>query len=119
QWYDYLAQATDQTPKTIRYSHNTRQALSQAGFTDISERVIKAPYRAWSTDPTAFNIGNFHQTALDLCFGLEALSLGPFSRVFGWSKQEIEAFLGCPCMDGKKTTCEMKRQLANYHFACG
>ncbi|THV87360.1 methyltransferase LaeA [Aureobasidium pullulans] len=93
QWYDYLVRATDQTPKTIRYSHNTRQALSQAGFTDISERVIKAPYRAWSTDPTAFNIGNFHQTALDLCAGLEALSLGPFSRVFGWSKQEIEGFL--------------------------
>ena len=93
QWYDYLVRATDSTPKTIRYPHNTRTVLAQAGFTDISERVIKAPYRAWSPDPVAFNIGNFHQTALDLCFGLEALSLGPFSRVFGWNKQEIDGFL--------------------------
>lgn len=92
-WYSYLIQATSQTAKPLSYQHNTRQLLQQAGFTDISEQVIQAPYRAWSVDPVQIDIGNFNQTALDLCYGLEALSLGPFSRVFNWTRLEIEAFM--------------------------
>ncbi|GAB7356101.1 hypothetical protein MBLNU459_g6706t1 [Dothideomycetes sp. NU459] len=102
-WYDYLIQATSQTAKPLSYQPNTRQLLQQAGFTDITEQVIQAPYRAWSADRVQIDIGNFNQTALDLCYGLEALSLGPFSRVFNWTRPEIEAFMAETCLDRKTT----------------
>ncbi|KAF2091023.1 LaeA-like protein [Saccharata proteae CBS 121410] len=82
QWYNYLADATERTARPIAYNHNTRQMLQIAGFIDIQETIIRAPYNGWPADPHQKDIGRWYQ--LGFSEGIEALSLGPLSRVFRW-----------------------------------
>lgn len=92
-WYGYLAQATEQANKPITYREDTREMLQRAGFTDITEQVIKAPLCSWNDDPLHFNIANYHQLCMDLCFGLEALSLALFSRLWNWDEASIRGLI--------------------------
>lgn len=86
QWYQYLADATHRVFRPIAYQHNTRQMLSAAGFIDIQEFVIRAPYNSWPADPHQKEIGRWYNLAITE--GLEALSLAPFTRVNRWSADE-------------------------------
>ncbi|KAJ9632033.1 hypothetical protein H2203_000434 [Taxawa tesnikishii (nom. ined.)] len=91
-WYQHLAEATARAHKPIAYQHNTRQLLEQAGFIDIKEQVIRAPYNRWPKDPMQKDIGAWYRLGLAESSGLEALSLAPFSRVFNWPVPEIRRF---------------------------
>ena len=102
-WYNYLVQATEQANKPIVYREDTRELLRQAGFVDIAEHVIQAPLCSWSNDPMHFNIANYHQLCLDQCFGLEALSLALFSRLWGWDQASIRGL-----MDAARTEIRTK-----------
>ncbi|KAL9089236.1 MAG: hypothetical protein Q9165_005804 [Trypethelium subeluteriae] len=82
QWYDCLKDATARISRPIEYQHNTRQMLQAAGFIDINETVIRAPYNSWPADPHQKEIGRWYN--LGLTEGLEALSLAPFTRVYQW-----------------------------------
>ena len=81
-WYDYLAEATLRTNRPIAYNTDTRQLLESAGFVDIQEEVIRAPYNSWPNDPHQKEIGRWYN--LGLSEGLEALSLAAFTRVNHW-----------------------------------
>lgn len=102
-WYNYLAQATEQANKSIVYRDDTRELLQQAGFVDIAESVVQAPLCSWNDDPLHFNIANYHQVCMDLCSGLEALSLALFSRLWGWDLRSIEGL-----MDAARTEIRTK-----------
>lgn len=91
-WYKALLEATAQANKPIAYQHNTRQLLTQAGFTDIRQQTVRVPYHHWSRDPVQEDIGNFYQVSLNQIQGIEALCMAPFSRVFHWSKEQIDSF---------------------------
>jgi hypothetical protein len=86
QWYNYLKEATNRFHKPIEYQHTTRQMLESAGFIDVQEQVIRAPLNSWPSDPHQKQIGRWYN--LGLTDGLEALSLGPFTRVNRWSADE-------------------------------
>lgn len=86
QWYEWLADATHRSAKPIAYQHNTRQMLQQAGFIDIQEIIIRAPYNTWPSDPHQREIGKWYQVGI--LQGLEALSLAPFTRVFRWDARQ-------------------------------
>ncbi|KAI9689841.1 MAG: Secondary metabolism regulator lae1 [Bathelium mastoideum] len=87
-WYDYLKDATARASRPIAYQHNTRQMLQAAGFIDINETVIRAPYNSWPADPHQKDIGRWYN--LGLTEGLEALSLAPFTRVFRWPVNAVQ-----------------------------
>lgn len=93
QWYQYLRDATQSAHKPIAYQHNTRQLLEQAGFIDIKEQVIRAPYNGWPKDPMQKDIGRWYRFGLAESSGLEALSMAPFSRVFQWQRAQIDPFI--------------------------
>ncbi|KAK8187599.1 LaeA-like protein [Phyllosticta capitalensis] len=82
QWYNYVADATERTSRPIAYNHNTRHMLQQAGFIDIQETIIRAPYNSWPADPHQKEIGRWYN--LGICEGLEALSLAPLTRIYRW-----------------------------------
>lgn len=82
EWYNYLADATQRANRPIAYNQNTREYLENAGFIDIHEEVIRAPYNTWPNDPHQKDIGRWYQ--LGLTEGLEALSLAPLARVNRW-----------------------------------
>jgi len=60
--------------------------LESAGFIDVQEQVIRAPLNSWPSDPHQKQIGRWYN--LGLTDGLEALSLGPLSRVNRWNPDE-------------------------------
>ncbi|KAF2839261.1 methyltransferase LaeA [Patellaria atrata CBS 101060] len=86
QWYHYLADATARVARPIAYQHNTRAMLSAAGFIDIQETIIRAPYNAWPADPHQKEIGRWYN--LGITEGLEALSLAPLTRVNRWDADQ-------------------------------
>jgi hypothetical protein len=85
-WYRYLADATLRANRPIAYQHNTRQMLQQQGFIDIQERIIRAPLNGWSSDPHQKQLGRWYN--LGLTDGLDALSLGPFTRAYRWDANQ-------------------------------
>ncbi|KAF2277869.1 LaeA-like protein [Westerdykella ornata] len=91
-WYEYLVDATQRSERPIAYNQNTRELLETAGFIDIHEEVIRAPFNSWPNDPHQKEIGRWYN--LGLTEGLEALSFGPLGRVFRWDvDQHIKPFL--------------------------
>ncbi|KAK6496688.1 hypothetical protein TWF481_001676 [Arthrobotrys musiformis] len=91
-WYQYLADATERSGKTIRYQHKTGKMLADAGFTDIREVIIQVPYSPWSSDPHLKKIGSWYTLAMSE--GLESLCIAPFNRIYGWDLEQITGFLG-------------------------
>lgn len=85
QWYGYLQDATQRVSRPIAYQHNTRQMLQAAGFIDIQETIIRAPYNSWPADPHQKDIGRWYN--LGITEGLEALSLAPLTRVYQWDAE--------------------------------
>jgi hypothetical protein len=91
-WYNYIRDATARVERPIAYNQDTRQLLENAGFIDIHEEVIRAPYNSWPNDPHQKEIGRWYN--LGLTEGLEALSFGPLARVNRWDvDQHIRPFL--------------------------
>ncbi|KAB2575618.1 Secondary metabolism regulator LAE1 [Lasiodiplodia theobromae] len=82
QWYQYVSDATERAARPLAYNHNTRRLLEMAGFIDIQETIIRAPYNSWPADPHQKEIGRWYN--LGICEGLEALSLAPLSRIYRW-----------------------------------
>ncbi|KAF2258450.1 methyltransferase LaeA [Lojkania enalia] len=85
-WYNYLADATARVSRPIAYNHQTRQMLQAAGFIDIQEIVIRAPYNSWPNDPHQKEIGRWYN--LGITEGLDALSFAAFTRVYRWDLNE-------------------------------
>lgn len=81
--------------------------LEAQGFVDISEQVVKVPLNPWPTDPHLKEIGRWYN--LGLVQGLEALSLGPFTRMFHWSKDDVDRIVTA----AKRDICSKK-----YHAYC-
>lgn len=91
QWYSLLCQATEGAYKPIAYNTSTRQQLQSAGFTEVAEQIIRIPLNSWPKDKQEHDIGQWCLLGLDLY--LEALTLGPFTRVLGWGKQRVDKLL--------------------------
>ena len=91
QWYDSIVGATQRSGRSIAYQHNTRQLLQNAGFIDIQEIVIRAPYNSWPTDAHQKDIGRWYH--LGLTDGLEALSLQALFRNYQWGADVIRDWL--------------------------
>jgi hypothetical protein len=91
EWYDYLVGATGQASRPIAYQTNTRAMLEAAGFVHINEQIIRLPFNSWPRDAHSKSIGRWY------CAGLldwiEALSMQPFTKVYGWRPEEFRHLL--------------------------
>ena len=107
QWYEWLEDATARGGKPIQYERAAVDLLKQQGFVDIRDRVIRLPFNAWPESLHERDIGRWY--SLGLCEGLEALSLGPFTRVYRWSLSDIERL----CEEVKGLICNRKYRVYN------
>jgi hypothetical protein len=99
--------ATEQASKPLAYNTQTRQMLQQAGFVDISEQVIQIPFNPWPSDPHQKDIGRWYN--LGLCQGLQALTMGPLTRVLRWNRESVDKLVA----DVAREVCTKK-----YHVYC-
>ncbi|KAI9759318.1 MAG: Secondary metabolism regulator lae1 [Chaenotheca gracillima] len=88
QWWEYLVDATRRVNKPLAYNHWTRGMLERAGFVDIQETIIRAPLNTWPAEPHLKDVARWYN--LGTIEGLEAYSLAPFTRVFQWSRGDVD-----------------------------
>ena len=105
QWFQYITQAHDRAFKPLTYNIHTRPMLEGQGFVDISEQIIRVPLNPWPADHHQKDIGRWFN--LGLVQGLEAMSLGPLSRMFGWKKEDIDRLTA----EAKRDICLKKNHV--------
>lgn len=81
--------------------------LAAQGFVDIRDEVIKIPLNPWERDSHQKDIGRWYN--LGMTEGMEAVSLGPFTRIFNWSRDDVIRLI----TDVKKEICD--RRIHVYH----
>jgi hypothetical protein len=68
-----------------------KNLMADAGFVDIVEEQFKWPTNPWPEDAHLKELGMW--TDLNQKLGFEASSLAFFTRVLGWSVEELNGFL--------------------------
>lgn len=86
-WHSWLMDATQRAYKPMQYNHETGAVLAAQGFVDIREEVIKIPINPWEKDPHQKDVGRWYN--LGFTQGLEACSMAPFTRMFGWAREDV------------------------------
>jgi hypothetical protein len=81
--------------------------LERQGFVEIQEQVIKVPLNPWPADPHLKDIGRWYN--LGLTQGLEALTVGPMTRIENWSKEAVDKLV----MEAKRDICARR-----FHAYC-
>ncbi|RGP79041.1 tam domain methyltransferase [Fusarium longipes] len=65
--------------------------LRDAGFVNIRHEIKKVPVGPWPKDQTLKTIGLYTRSII--YDGLQAITMGPFTRGLGWTPEEVEVFL--------------------------
>jgi hypothetical protein len=99
--------ATALGSKPVKYHPQTAEILVSMGFVDVTETVIKLPINTWPSDLHERDVGRWYNVVL--CEGLEALSLGPFTRCYRWPAEDVRRLVG----ELKPLICNRKNRI--YH----
>ncbi len=67
------------------------ERLGDAGFVNVQTRVHKVPVGPWARDKTLRTIGSYNRGVL--WDGLQAITMGTFTRGLKWTREEVETFL--------------------------
>ncbi|KAI9883977.1 MAG: hypothetical protein M1823_004255 [Watsoniomyces obsoletus] len=65
--------------------------VQDAAFTQVTQEVFKIPVGTWPKNKEMKLLGLWNY--LQICEGLEAFSLGPFTRVLKWKPEEVQVLL--------------------------
>lgn len=88
-WANELVEAMESFGRPIRTdSHRTRQRLTEAGFVDIQEEVIKMPVNGWPSDQPDRDIGRWFNLGLRQTY--QPLALAPLYRGQGLSLSAVQ-----------------------------
>jgi len=90
-WSNLCAIASTKQGSGLDSATRYKEQLEATGFVGVTERVFKWPSNAWPRDPKYKEIGTW---SLENGLGCaEALAMAPFTRVLGWSPEEVHTFL--------------------------
>ncbi|KKA16637.1 UMTA methyltransferase family protein [Rasamsonia emersonii CBS 393.64] len=90
-WLEKLRDASAKFGKSIENVRYWKEKMEKAGFVDVKEESFKVPIGPWPKDPKLKEIGRFQQ--VQQIQGAEVYTPALFSRVLGWSKEEIDVLL--------------------------
>ncbi|KFY69222.1 hypothetical protein V496_00418 [Pseudogymnoascus sp. VKM F-4515 (FW-2607)] len=87
-WMGHLINTTGEACKPIAYNAETGAMLQEAGFVEMTEQVIRIPFNRWPSESHQKHIGAWFN--LGLSEGLEALTLGPLTRIRYWDREAVK-----------------------------
>lgn len=90
-WSDTLLEAGAKLDRPVNVASQCKKWMEEAGFVDVREDVHKWPQNQWAKDPRLKEIGLWTMT--NFLQGIHGLSMAPFTRGLGMSKEEVEVFL--------------------------
>ncbi|KAH7156740.1 S-adenosyl-L-methionine-dependent methyltransferase [Dactylonectria macrodidyma] len=88
-----LDEASTKIGRPFQDNTKNKNLLKEAGFVDIVETTFKWPTGPWPKDKHYKELGAWNNTNMDALQGLEALAMAGFTRVLGWSQEEVTVFL--------------------------
>ncbi|EED14088.1 conserved hypothetical protein [Talaromyces stipitatus ATCC 10500] len=90
-WQQKLNEASERVGQPMNSVETLKARLERAGFVDVRDDAYKVPVGPWPKDRRLKELGYmmlFH------CFeALEAFTLAPFTRVLGWSSDEMRQLM--------------------------
>ncbi|KAK2735300.1 hypothetical protein FQN57_001195 [Myotisia sp. PD_48] len=87
-WQKLLVSASQKFGKSLDVEHTWKAKMIEAGFVDVVEEVIKVPFNKWPKDPHLKQIGRYQ--ASHMAELLESWSMALFTRVLGWTTEELD-----------------------------
>ncbi|WYZ35903.1 hypothetical protein EsH8_X_000550 [Colletotrichum jinshuiense] len=100
-WSHLIVEACNKIGRPIDKTNQLPRMMETAGFEDIQTTRIRFPASPWPKDKKLTELGSWNQE--QLLPGLEALTLGLFTRVLDWSKEETMVFCASVREDLKDT----------------
>ncbi|KAF4982962.1 hypothetical protein FZEAL_1532 [Fusarium zealandicum] len=90
-WSNLMREGTAKAGLSLDGSLELKQKMLDRGFSNVTETWYKWPINRWPKDPKVKDIGGWSmENALS---GLSAMSLALFTRVLGWTREDVEMFL--------------------------
>ncbi|KAF4979791.1 hypothetical protein FZEAL_4065 [Fusarium zealandicum] len=90
-WCRLLNEASTKLQRSFAKTEEFKDMMAKAGFVDIIETRFKWPTNRWPKDRKYKELGAWNNE--NARFALEALTMAPFTRGLGWSREEVEVFL--------------------------
>lgn len=88
EWSASLDDLSMKLERPLRIANKLKGWFAEAGYVDVHEKIFKLPVNTWPRDPEMKSLGMWWQQ--NLLLGLQGFSLAYFSRILGWTKEEIE-----------------------------
>lgn len=82
--------------------------LDAQGFVEVQEQIFKVPLNPWPADAHLKDVGRWYN--LGLTQGLEALTMGPLSKMSNWSIERIDKLVA----DVKREICSKRHHVYCY-----
>lgn len=90
-WNTDFAKAATKGGRIVQPGLYLKQWVREAGFGDVYHERIRLPLGVWPKDKQLKEVGAFN--LVQLREGLEGFSLALFTRILGWSKDELGVLL--------------------------
>ncbi|KAH7121918.1 S-adenosyl-L-methionine-dependent methyltransferase [Dactylonectria estremocensis] len=90
-WVNTLLDGTKMVNRPFDGAYQYKEQMEAAGFTNLTQVVYKWPMNRWPKDPKLKELGMW--TLENVSSGLEGLSAAVYTRVLGWTKEEMDVLL--------------------------
>ena len=87
-WWNMLEEAFEKLGKPIVKISEYPRLFQDAGFEDVYWQMMKRPTNDWPRDGKMKEVGRF--SCLNFLEGLEGFTMAPFTRVLGWTPDEVK-----------------------------
>ncbi|KAG0652168.1 putative methyltransferase [Hyphodiscus hymeniophilus] len=91
QWSEFMIEASTKAGKPINFSAQFEQLMKDAGFVNVKAKALKWPSNGWPKNKKEKTLGLWQGE--NLAYGIEGFSLALFTRILGWTKEEVDVFL--------------------------
>ncbi|KKZ64898.1 hypothetical protein EMCG_09186 [[Emmonsia] crescens] len=90
-WQRLLVEASRGFGKELCVEAGWKAGMEEVGFVGVEEVVFKVPLSPWPKDTHMKDLGRWQATHMEEM--LQSYSLALFTRVLGWSKEELDVLL--------------------------
>jgi hypothetical protein len=90
-WNGLLVECMSRIGRNLLDSRNWAQHLRDAGFVDVTEHRVLVPVSPWARGKKNKLLGAISQQ--NLLEGVASMSTAAFTRILGWTKENLDIFL--------------------------
>ncbi|QSZ36467.1 hypothetical protein DSL72_006346 [Monilinia vaccinii-corymbosi] len=90
-WTQLLLEGSVKAGRDLDSAITYKERLEKRGFEEVTETIYKWPGNKWPKDAKAKELGMWNLE--NLTSGLMGLSVGVFTRILGWTVEELAVFL--------------------------